>query len=773
MRPNAVDYLEHAELALAAYADLAPGVPKLLDEQGEPTSSLTRAQAERFSAQWEVVEQVQGTGLAKGLSVTLFRAVTDVRMGGEAHDIAGPQRSGELLPHCVAVRGTDDRFDIYNDVLAVGLLGGHHFQPQYHALATQVRHWQESGALPGNFTVCGHSLGGFLAGALLEDFEPKVNHAYLYNAPGQHGLIAGLVNKVTGLGGAPEEHEKISNLRAAAGSSLISGLGKAWAPPMLVHTEDQNLREKKAGGAPSSRNHSQQALTDALAVYGVYAKADPTLSLGEITQMVENAPGRAAYKLSSALQQVGTAVTGEAPLIAANEREVFHHVAVDLEVTIRTKLLAGGKISLRDLLPPPAARAAPTLALAPVPEATHTVARESGFDHKTTVTLRGPDPAKFEPDTSGWPASKRQQLLEAAIFRGDVDEVRKQVAAGARVDVAPQWDSPLLDPKLDWVNALSRPAQGAQMHLAGHLLDAGKHLREGESMASKMALAEAALGPPPWKPIPELGLERGLFSGAGFTNDVLGLAMRQNQADMVGEIARRLDRRDPRVRDAITEYARDQYDQNFPMFAALLRGCRGDVLLDDGVTEAKVQVGVGKKIASQPLLIAACMGPPAGRAELLDAMIRAGFDPNLANQKSGLTALMVACEQGDPRAVAALLRGGAQPLTKDVQKLTALDRAKAGVARELAQGYQDLGCAFDDTLRVLEVGIKAASVARHAPVGVKSAVTARRSGAGHGVRSVDVDISLPEHAMDEQANANVEAEAPAAASGTSRRRRGP
>ncbi len=52
----ALDYFKQAELALAAYADLVPGVPDIgkLQDEGR---GLSRTQAQRFSEQWRVVTQ--------------------------------------------------------------------------------------------------------------------------------------------------------------------------------------------------------------------------------------------------------------------------------------------------------------------------------------------------------------------------------------------------------------------------------------------------------------------------------------------------------------------------------------------------------------------------------------------------------------------------------------------------------------------------------------------------------------------------------------------
>ncbi|MBU1236748.1 MAG: hypothetical protein KJ634_12125 [Gammaproteobacteria bacterium] len=169
------EYFQQAELSLAAYAQLSSGMSPValavaVQQDGK---GLSPKQAEEFAKTWRVVDQYTPTEtvtttdeygnetqitVSNGLSVTLFKNV-------ETHE------------RYVAVRGTevDDAGDLWTDFVDIALLGTPERQAQYAALKARLDEWlTEPDRLQGQtFTVTGHSLGGFLAGALLVDFPPE------------------------------------------------------------------------------------------------------------------------------------------------------------------------------------------------------------------------------------------------------------------------------------------------------------------------------------------------------------------------------------------------------------------------------------------------------------------------------------------------------------------------------------------------------------------------------------------------------------------------
>ncbi|QOJ23475.1 MAG: hypothetical protein HRU78_07245 [Gammaproteobacteria bacterium] len=181
--------------------------------------------------------------------------------------------------------------DLLTDLIDITWLGSTTLQPQYISLKFKVAEWLENGILPQNFTVTGHSLGGFLAAGLVAEpmFTNHISHAYLYNAPGVGGYTgpsAAAYAILDFLGVASTyDQSKISNIEAATGTSPISGLGFDAAPPIDVIIEDQMASD--ISNPPGARNHSQQVLTDALAVYSAYSQLAPNLNQEQLDKLID------------------------------------------------------------------------------------------------------------------------------------------------------------------------------------------------------------------------------------------------------------------------------------------------------------------------------------------------------------------------------------------------------------------------------------------------------------------------------------------------------
>jgi len=248
-----------AELASAAYANVDPRSPSPLPftDQG-----FTELQAARFLSKYATIDRFEHSsepyyfydlmsGLpygpitdTNGLSVTIFR---------------NSDSSGEVV---LAIRGTDDAADRVTDIVDIALLGSPKYQGQYQSLRQQVQAWITNEVLPEHFTVTGHSLGGFLALGLALEFPERVDHAYLYNAPGLGGItnrpVLDEIARVYHITGGTYDPAKFTNVRAKPGWSMIAGLGAHPSPPVLVEGEDKG--DWRAGGVrplPESPNTTE------------------------------------------------------------------------------------------------------------------------------------------------------------------------------------------------------------------------------------------------------------------------------------------------------------------------------------------------------------------------------------------------------------------------------------------------------------------------------------------------------------------------------------
>lgn len=243
-------YYEQAELALAAYAVLTAGMSGKNDVSYADSledAGMTNLQAQHFASKYSVVDQFNHAD--SGLSVTVFEA------DGKKY---------------LAIRGTEvgSWVDVWTDFTDIIMRGTPELQKQYAELSKQVGKWMVDGVLPGVFTVAGHSLGGFLAGALFVDFPADIEHLYLYNTPGVGGYQA-VIRQILGLEGDSLNFLQASNIRADAGLSGISGLGISWGLPLSIAIEDQSLIGVVTGESALALNHSQQVLTDSLAIYAL------------------------------------------------------------------------------------------------------------------------------------------------------------------------------------------------------------------------------------------------------------------------------------------------------------------------------------------------------------------------------------------------------------------------------------------------------------------------------------------------------------------------
>jgi hypothetical protein len=272
------DSYKQAELALASYAVLPNGTLNTntaIAALRNGGKGMSLAQATAFAAKWAVVTQY--TDALTGMSATVFE---EICIGQRYLAIQGTQEVTDYLADYFILNGTPSQFN-----------------PQYLVLKNQVTQWLNDSTLTSGFTVTGHSLGGYLSAGLTTDFASSITHAYLYNAPGNNSAIS-TVMQAMGLLSSPDP-AKITSLRADAGISPIAALGNTFSPPTPIAIENQF--DLSDSNRPLALNHSQQVLTDALALYQTFAKLDDTVSISLIASIFKSASNNNALTLESVL----------------------------------------------------------------------------------------------------------------------------------------------------------------------------------------------------------------------------------------------------------------------------------------------------------------------------------------------------------------------------------------------------------------------------------------------------------------------------------------
>jgi len=312
-------YFDDAQLSLAAYATLDVQMNQNLQlyEEALFRAGMSRAQATRFASDYTVIDQF--TDSSTGLSATVFQK--------------GSQ-------YYLAIRGTEgliDRDFLEDILLGIGGIARTQLISLYNyvqrlitpasvaqnALQVQdvapdidpitgyvndpggIRQTTSAtglGYLAGvsGVTVTGHSLGGHLAAAASRLFPSLIASTYTYNAPGFNLAVAdALLDQFPGDAGTFPS-ATITNLVAHAGSDIISSIGSLPGTPQRIYIEDQSLVSNFPG------NHSIKPLTDALAIYNLFATLDPTATVDTITTILNISAGTDKTTLELALDALRT-----------------------------------------------------------------------------------------------------------------------------------------------------------------------------------------------------------------------------------------------------------------------------------------------------------------------------------------------------------------------------------------------------------------------------------------------------------------------------------
>jgi Ca2+-binding RTX toxin-like protein len=309
-----IEYFKQAELALAAYADLSgpvSGYSAALEMAG-----MSAPEAAHFTENWRVV-------------AVHNNPLLDV----QAYVFEELATSKQYL----AIRGTEGPGDFIADaILATGIPS--FINPQYVDLIGSVQTWVDSGLLRAPFTVTGHSLGGYLAaavGAVVRAYAPQT---YMFNAPGVGGLVGNIydaVKQALGLNDVPLDSGIVS-LRADVWGSPIAGLGAQLSPPIPIVIENQ----LKVPTPPAAYNHSQQVLTDALAVYALYADLAPSLSVEQIGAIVMSSGNQNVTTLEPALDALRTTLGFSWPTLTEDRDQLYRNL-YDLQASPAYKAIMG------------------------------------------------------------------------------------------------------------------------------------------------------------------------------------------------------------------------------------------------------------------------------------------------------------------------------------------------------------------------------------------------------------------------------------------------
>ncbi|THJ10896.1 MAG: DUF2974 domain-containing protein, partial [Nitrospira sp. CG24C] len=275
-------YFQYSQLSMAAYAQLPDDFIGPIPQNQLIDTGFPSTLANQFSSSYTVLDHHPDDG--SGFSATLLQALD-----------GNQQPTG---PKILAIRGTNGPADLLVDLVNVALAGSTTLNPQYIALRDYIR---EISDLPGaplfeqNFTVTGHSLGGFLAQGLMADseFKARIDQVYTYNAPGFGGAV-GSILEALGVPNPlidPVSAAKVTNFVASNGLSPIAGLGAHIGQVLPVFIE---------AGSPRN-NHQIMTLTDALAVYDLFGKLDAQVQVQQVTDILNAMSKEPATSLEQAV----------------------------------------------------------------------------------------------------------------------------------------------------------------------------------------------------------------------------------------------------------------------------------------------------------------------------------------------------------------------------------------------------------------------------------------------------------------------------------------
>jgi Ca2+-binding RTX toxin-like protein len=178
--------------------------------------------------------------------------------------------------------------------------------------------------------VVGHSLGGHLAQLFAQMFPLAVESGYTFNAPGISGLPGQLVDSFLRPSGGPAVPvSSYLNLVANHGVDITAALRAPLGDSLRLFNEQSPI---------SSFNHLITKLTDSLALYDLFQRLDPNISLANVTDILDASSNVASRSLESSLESLRRLIIASgsydlAP-VAIGDRTEFNAMLLELHARI-------------------------------------------------------------------------------------------------------------------------------------------------------------------------------------------------------------------------------------------------------------------------------------------------------------------------------------------------------------------------------------------------------------------------------------------------------
>jgi hypothetical protein len=203
--------------------------------------------------------------------------------------------------------------------------------------------------------VSGHSLGGHLAMAFEALFSSQTEQVFAFNAPGFKDTPENRAFFST-LGGAFPSGGTTINVIAdesAIGDrpwSAIAGLHSRPGLWVNVGIENQWNGDEPVSTRPGALNHSQQVLSDALAVYALVGKLDGAISTTQFKQLLSNSATGTAASLERVVDSLEMTLgrNSEWLPVGNDQREALYQAILGL-IADPSFVALTGKTELRPL----------------------------------------------------------------------------------------------------------------------------------------------------------------------------------------------------------------------------------------------------------------------------------------------------------------------------------------------------------------------------------------------------------------------------------------
>jgi len=370
---------EQSELALAAYASLNSSALSA-QKASLKDAGISDVQADTFASRYAVLTQYNDTVAEGGMGTSFSATVFKDASGNLTLAIRGTLEAGDFVPTDANIAASGAGYDqivaMWNWWLRVSNPAGV-LVAQYRLVPVPINPnqavdlnglWLEpmaSAAATGTLVdainadgdrkldITGHSLGGHLAMVFGSLFAGVTNQVTVFNAPGFSNTSANQ-NFFTRLGGSIPSGVNTTNVIAdeapvgVAPWLAIAGLHSRPGVAVNVSIENQWLSDEP-NPTTGPWNHSQQMLTDALAVYATLGKLDPSLTSATFKSILAAATVGTAGSLEhiiDALEGIFGINTATLPVGNVN-RDSLYQAIYDLQAA--TADIPAGTLTVRSL----------------------------------------------------------------------------------------------------------------------------------------------------------------------------------------------------------------------------------------------------------------------------------------------------------------------------------------------------------------------------------------------------------------------------------------